>query len=511
MTRALVLLAALGVGACAAQRPPTDDRGRAAMASELSSARDGERLAALVAKRQRVPASAGYRIGPEDLLEIRIPDLIGAEGMAPGNGDDAGPPVVAGVPTFRQGVRVDAAGAVTIPAIGTVKASGLTAPELEREIARRLVAGGILVAPEVSVLIAEYRSRVVAVIGSVERPGLYPVSRPGASVADLIWTAGGPSREAGRLVAFSPAPGEDEAPARRVSEAPPVPAVDDQAAGNGPVIVRDVRIERAPDGRRVAIVLSCPPAEIRDFLLTGPSRLVIDVDDPDAAGATRRFAFTDDLVTGARAGFEKGRVRTVLDLSRDPDGYRVAARGNVITVALGKDASPGASVGAGGRCGAGVCSAEPIRDPGSPGDPIRIDLDALLQAGGDRGLDPEVRAGDVISIAPAGTVQVHGWVAKSGSYPITRGLTVGGAVAAAGGQLFPADLQRATVSRALGPRDRQSFVIDLNDVEGGGTDDVPVVDGDIVRLPAKTVRLIPYGLWALVREVVRIGGNVVLF
>jgi hypothetical protein len=67
------------------------------------------------------------------------------------------------------------------------------------------------------------------------------------------------------------------------------------------------------------------------------------------------------------------------------------------------------------------------------------------------------------------------------------------------------------VSRALGPNERRSFVLDLAAVEVGGAEDVPVVDGDIVRLPAKPARLVPYGLWALIREVVRIGGNVVLF
>src|SRR5437762_12745293 len=69
---------------------------------------------------------------------------------------------------------------------------------------------GILRQPRVSVQIVEYRSRVVAVIGSVERPGLYPLTRPRATLADMIWAAGGPAKEAGRVVEFAPAP--DSAP-----------------------------------------------------------------------------------------------------------------------------------------------------------------------------------------------------------------------------------------------------------------------------------------------------------
>src|SRR5439155_15538659 len=70
----------------------------------------------------------------------------------------------------------------------------------------------------VSVQIAEYRSRVVAVIGSVERPGLYPLTRPPATLADLLWAAGGPAKEAGRAVEFAPAP--DSAPSAPEGAAP---------------------------------------------------------------------------------------------------------------------------------------------------------------------------------------------------------------------------------------------------------------------------------------------------
>ena len=49
-------------------------------------------------------------------------------------------------------------------------------------------------------------------------------------------------------------------------------------------------------------------------------------------------------------------------------------------------------------------------------------------------LNPPVRPGDVISLPPAGNVQVDGWVQKPGSYQLTRGLTLMGALAAAGGR-----------------------------------------------------------------------------
>src|SRR5206468_12084329 len=103
--------------------------------------------------------------------------------------------------------RVSADGQVNIPLLGLVRAEGFTPTALEQDIAHRLKAARILKAPQVNVLVAEYRSRVVAVVGSVERPGLYPLTRPRATLADLIWAAGGPGKDAGREAKFVPAAG----------------------------------------------------------------------------------------------------------------------------------------------------------------------------------------------------------------------------------------------------------------------------------------------------------------
>src|SRR6267143_3503904 len=45
---------------------------------ELISARDRARLEAIAEARARMPIDGGYRIGPDDLLDIRIPDLLDA-------------------------------------------------------------------------------------------------------------------------------------------------------------------------------------------------------------------------------------------------------------------------------------------------------------------------------------------------------------------------------------------------------------------------------------------------
>src|SRR5262249_32897506 len=98
-----------------------------------------------------------------------------------------------------------ARGDISLPLIGMVRASDRTPTEVEQEIARRLVAGGILVRPRGSVQVVEHRSHVVAGGGRVERPRVYPLTRPDATLAAQIWAAGGPTKAAGRRVAFVPA------------------------------------------------------------------------------------------------------------------------------------------------------------------------------------------------------------------------------------------------------------------------------------------------------------------
>ena len=122
-------------------------------------------------------------------------------------------------------------------------------------------------------------------------------------------------------------------------------------------------------------------------------------------------------------------------------------------------------------------------------------------------LDPRAWAGDVLTIAPAGSVFVDGWVSKPGSYPVTRGLTVNGAVAAAGGKLFPADLRHATVGRVAESGSLELFPVDLEAVAEGRAPDVPITDGDVVRLPASTALVPPWAFWTLLRDMVRFSGS----
>jgi len=86
-----------------------------------------------------------------------------------------------------------------------------------------------------------------------------------------------------------------------------------------------------------------------------------------------------------------------------------------------------------------------------------------------------------------------------------------GAIAAAGGDMFASDRHHAAVKRTLGPGEERSFTVDLEEVREGRAPDVPITDGDVVRVPASTIRVIPYGAYSLLKGLVYVGGSVPLF
>jgi polysaccharide biosynthesis/export protein len=118
----------------------------------------------------------GYEIGPGDVVQVVVLGQQGLSGEFP----------------------VDAEGMMFFPFLGKVKASAMTAAELQRKL-ETLLADGYLREPSVSVSVKEYRSRKVFVTGEVQRPGAYGL-RANGSLLLLITDVGGVTAEAGHEV-----------------------------------------------------------------------------------------------------------------------------------------------------------------------------------------------------------------------------------------------------------------------------------------------------------------------
>ena len=93
--------------------------------------------------------------------------------------------------------RVAQNGEIDFPLIGTVHVAGLEPGDVAAAIATALRDGQFLVDPHVSVIVREYNSKRISVLGAVRTPGNYPL-RSGMGVVEAVSLAGGFSSLANR-------------------------------------------------------------------------------------------------------------------------------------------------------------------------------------------------------------------------------------------------------------------------------------------------------------------------
>lgn len=84
--------------------------------------------------------------------------------------------------------RVNDAGAIALPLIGSVQAAGLTTAGLEKAVTTALTHAQLYRNPSVTVEITAYRP--IYVLGEVNKPGQYPY-QPGMTVVTAAAVAGG--------------------------------------------------------------------------------------------------------------------------------------------------------------------------------------------------------------------------------------------------------------------------------------------------------------------------------
>lgn len=113
-------------------------------------------------------ASRNTTLGPGDLLRVEI---VGEKDL----------------PTEFQ---VAADGTVSFPYIQDLAVAGLEPQELAKKIREGLIEKQILLDPSVVVSVIEYRSKMVTVLGQVQRPGSFNLL-PGMTLLQAVSMAGG--------------------------------------------------------------------------------------------------------------------------------------------------------------------------------------------------------------------------------------------------------------------------------------------------------------------------------
>lgn len=118
--------------------------------------------------------STDYVLGPEDVIELKVLQMN----------------------ELNVTSRIAGDGSITLPFLGSVQVSGLSATELSDKIAKQL-GDQFLQNPQVSVFVKEFNSQKVSIIGSVTTPGTYSLTGP-RTIIQMLAQAGGVRTDAGR-------------------------------------------------------------------------------------------------------------------------------------------------------------------------------------------------------------------------------------------------------------------------------------------------------------------------
>lgn len=97
---------------------------------------------------------------------------------------------IVGEPDLPTEFQVAADGTVTFPYVHVMKVSGLEPQDVSLKVREALIEMKILTDPSVIVSVTEYRSKIVTVLGQVQKPGSFPLS-PGMTLLQALSMAGG--------------------------------------------------------------------------------------------------------------------------------------------------------------------------------------------------------------------------------------------------------------------------------------------------------------------------------
>lgn len=132
--------------------------------------------------------------------------------------------------------------------------------------------------------------------------------------------------------------------------------------------------------------------------------------------------------------------------------------------------------------------------------PIVIDLKSRSLAGGQY-LNLPVRPGDIILIPGGGDVMVVGWVETPGHFKVGSGLTVLGAIGAAGGPMYAANLSEVQLIRTDGSNHKQVISIDVNAIQEGDASDPKVIANDVINVPYSSAKIGPYVFYNILTRI----------
>ena len=252
-------------------------------------------LAVLVSVSSPLVAQGELGVGPEDLLQVSVFEM----------------------PELAATVRVSETGMITLPLLGEIRADGLTPRQLEVTL-ERLLSASLLKDPQVSVLVREYGSKKVSILGAVGRPGVYEMTGP-RNLLQVLSVAGGLTAEAGQALFIIRAGAEEKT--ERIS-----------------VSIHDLLVDRdsrANHAIQAGDIISVPLEPLLYVFVDGAVRTPGRLESP----ASQPLSLLQAMAS-AGGPTERANLKVVRILRKQGDGLSEAFAANLKRIRKGKDVDP---------------------------------------------------------------------------------------------------------------------------------------------------------------------------
>jgi protein involved in polysaccharide export with SLBB domain len=133
-------------------------------------------------------------------------------------------------------------------------------------------------------------------------------------------------------------------------------------------------------------------------------------------------------------------------------------------------------------------------------DALTLSLRDATLAGAGKYVNMPMRPGDVVIVPGGGDVMVVGWVQQPGRFQVGSGLTVLGAIGAAGGPMYAAKTRSIVLIRTDKHGGKVTIPIDLDQVASGQAVDLPVQANDVIDVPYSGLRIGPYIFYSILTK-----------
>jgi len=454
-------------------------------------------------------SAALYRVGPGDVLEIRILDFFDAGGM------------------FGVEVVVDQIGEINLQLLGSIRVNGMTARQIEQAIGQAAIDAGILANPEVNVSVRGQLDATYRIFGAVQRPGLAAITRPDFRLLDAVIDSGGVNPVIRYIYVIRQIRTDDGADPVEMPSRPDRPRpggdaeelldlIDDIAPGSA---VDPAMLSTRPNVRQMPETReSREQRNLVDELLAGSPQTEPMAREVASSDAVSPAAFSQD---GSRRG---GNGAPAIDLdgttnfrptpvgtSAERGGREVPSNG-VEPIASGE--SPvGRWVFEGGRWVRRARSTAPA-GPGLPeaADPLGESEDTVTQRvirvpvrpliDGDARYNIVIRPGDIISVRSPDTGRVYiggAGINRDGVYTLDgqTQLTLLRGVIAAGNFSAIGIPERVDLTRMVGDNRQATIRLDARAIANGTAPDILLKPDDMLNFGTN--------FWATPMAVVRGG------